>query len=72
MPMPRIKCVDLPPRPRALQSGELTKVFGGCKGQGGVCAVDSDCCSGRKCNKGAVYNPGGILSFVNLPYLSCN
>lgn len=71
MPVPRIKCGELPPRPRTLQGDELTKIFGGCAGRGKVCAVDSDCCSGMKCKKPGLYSPGGWLSFVFVPYLSC-
>lgn len=66
MAQARITCEELPARPRALQQSELTKVFGGCKGRGSVCAVNSDCCSNR-CSQ--VTSVGGYLSFIK--YLAC-
>jgi hypothetical protein len=46
--MLRISFSNLPPRPRALSHGELSRIFGGCGSEGATCS-DKGCCPGYVC-----------------------
>jgi hypothetical protein len=48
--MLRISFSNLPPRPRALSHGELSKIYGGCSTQGIACSAEKGCCPGLSCD----------------------
>jgi hypothetical protein len=44
-----IRFTTLPHRARRLDEGELSRVFGGCRGEGQECIAPCDCCQGLWC-----------------------
>jgi hypothetical protein len=42
----RIQWNELPLRARPLSASDISKVFGGCNGDGTRCSSSKDCCSG--------------------------